>query len=318
MKTHYGHSCSLGYLPIPKDIRQQIADDLVQGISFDKILDNVRDNIGSSIDRSHLITRKDLYNIEKCFGLRKIERHKEDAMSVHLWVHECVSNEKHYPILLYKPQGQVLAEIGTNQGLGEHDFALVVQTKMLMSCGHNKIVCVDATHGTNSYNFLLITVLVMDEFGEGFPVAWCYSNREDLVMLNNFFHHIKNKVGNVHPEWFMPDDASQYYKCWSQVFKRQPKRLLCICHVDRAWRNAISRINEQELQISVYHTLRVLVEEQNTETFHTLMDGAIKQWQGNPKLEVFYKYFSHEYLYRGPIIQEKSWCQYYHVCGIIS
>ena len=57
----------------------------------------------------------------------------------------------------YKPQGQVLAEIGTNQGLGEHDFALVIltplQSEMLMSCGHNKIVCVDATHGTNSYNF---------------------------------------------------------------------------------------------------------------------------------------------------------------------
>ena len=65
MKTHYRHSCSLGYLPIPKDIRQQIAVDLVQGISFDKILDNIRDNIGSSIDRSHLVTRKDLYNIEK-------------------------------------------------------------------------------------------------------------------------------------------------------------------------------------------------------------------------------------------------------------
>ena len=78
-------------------------------------------------------------------------------MSVHLWVHECVSNEKHCPFLLYKPQGQVLAEIGTNQGLGEHDFALVIQTplqsEMLMSCGHNKIVCVDATHGTNIYNF---------------------------------------------------------------------------------------------------------------------------------------------------------------------
>ena len=309
MKTHYGHSCSLGYLPIPKDIRQQIAVDLVQGISFDKILDNIRDNIGSLIDRSHLVTRKDLYNIEKCFGLRKIERHKE-AMSVHLWVHECVSNEKHCLILLYKPQGQVLAEIATNQGLGEYDFALVIQTplqsEMLMSCGHNKIVCVDATHGTNGYNFLLITVLVMDEFGEGFPVAWCYSNREDSVILNNFFQHIKNKVGNVHPEWFMSDDASQYYKCWSQVFKRQPKRLLCICHVDRAWRNAISRINEQELQISVYHTLRVIVEEQNTETFHTLMDGAIKQWQGNPKLEVFYKYFSREYLHR-----PSQWAQSY-------
>ena len=70
-------------------------------------------------------------------------------MSVHLWVHECVSNEKHCPILLYKPQRQVLAEIRTNQGLGEHGFAVVIQTSLqsekLMSCGHYRIVCVDAT-----------------------------------------------------------------------------------------------------------------------------------------------------------------------------
>ena len=47
----------------------------------------------------------------------------------------------------------------------------------------------------------------MDEFGEGFPVAWCYSNREDSVILNNL-------VGNVHPELFKSDDASQYgVKC---------------------------------------------------------------------------------------------------------
>ena len=212
MKTHYGHSCSLGYLPIPKDIQQQIAVDLVQSISFDKILDNIRDNIGSSIHRSHLITRKDLYNIEKCFGLRKIERHKEDAMSVNLWVHECVSNEKHCPISLYTPQKQVLAEIGTNQGLWEHDFALVIQTplqsEMLMSCGHNKIVCVDATHRTNSYNFLPITVLVMDEFGEGFPVAWCYSNREYSVMLNNFFQHIVGQPPQ-REEWQEPQEAAE-------------------------------------------------------------------------------------------------------------
>ena len=27
----------------------------------------------------------------------------------------------------------------------------------------------DATHGTNMYNFYLITVLVVDEYGEGLP-----------------------------------------------------------------------------------------------------------------------------------------------------
>ena len=185
-KTHYGHKCSLGYIPIPRTIRQKLATDLLKGVSFDSILDSIRDNVGSYLDRSHLVTKKDLYNIENSFGLRKTEKHKEDAMSVHLWVQECIM-EQHNPILLYKPQGQASAEVGSNLGLGMHDFALALQTplqqELMKSCGHRKIICVDATHGTNSYNFVLITVLVVDEFAEGFPVAWCYSNKEDNISL---------------------------------------------------------------------------------------------------------------------------------------
>ena len=45
------------------------------------------------------------------------------------------------------------------------------------------MVCVDATQGTNAYEFKLITLLVVDEHGEGFPVAWCIANREDRVLL---------------------------------------------------------------------------------------------------------------------------------------
>jgi len=36
-------------------------------------------------------------------------------------------------------------------------------------------ICVDSTHGTNVYDFKLITILVIDEFGEGIPVAWMIS-----------------------------------------------------------------------------------------------------------------------------------------------
>ena len=34
-----------------------------------------------------------------------------------------------------------------------------------------KVVCVDATHGTNAYDFKLITLLVVDEYGEAFPAS---------------------------------------------------------------------------------------------------------------------------------------------------
>ena len=62
-------------------MRLQIAGDIAQGISIDKLLDNVRDTIGSTIERIHLLTKKDIHNIERSFGLRRAEKHKNDALS---------------------------------------------------------------------------------------------------------------------------------------------------------------------------------------------------------------------------------------------
>ena len=41
---------------------------------------------------------------------------------------------------------------------------------MLKKFAEGKVVCVDATHGTNAYDFKLITLLVVDEYGERFRV----------------------------------------------------------------------------------------------------------------------------------------------------
>ena len=55
------------------------------------------------------------------------------------------------------------------------DFLIVLQTpihaEMFKKFAEGKVVCVAATHGTNAYHFKLVTLLVVDEYGEGFPVA---------------------------------------------------------------------------------------------------------------------------------------------------
>ena len=104
--------------------------------------------------------------------------------------------------MFYKQQGQKESTIGDNVGLNVNDFALVLQTKlqaeMLRDCGHEKVVCIDATHGTNTYDFQLLTILVIDEYGEGFPAGWCISNKEDHILLTNFYRHKKMQV-LLHP-----------------------------------------------------------------------------------------------------------------------
>ena len=162
-----------------------IAGQLAHGVKPDFILDNIRDEFQSGISRIHLTTRKDIINIESCFGLNTVEKHRNDAVSVQLWVEELKMKDFN-PVLLYKPQGD--PQSTHCKGLDDQDFILVIQTPLQaeMLKKFPTIICVDSTHGTNGYDFNLITVVIVNEFGEGYPVSWCISNREDGTLLKKF------------------------------------------------------------------------------------------------------------------------------------
>ena len=293
--THHGHSISLGYLRLQRNDRFHIASKLSQGVTFERILDDIRESIGDNVKRIHLTTRKDIQNIERSFGLREAKKHQDDATSVSLWVQE-MSKSKVNPVLLYKTQGQ--NEFSECPSLKRDDFMLVIQApnqKQLLQKFGSNIVCMDDTHGTNRYHFYLITVLVVDEFGEGCPVAWCLCNRTDLYILIDFLMAVKENVGTIKPQWVMTDDAEQYYKAWVAVFGLGPHKLLCTWHVDRAWRNAIKGIKDKEIAALVYHNIRVLLEESNPETFKTMLVKTLVQLNECPETEEFCKYFTIHY-----------------------
>ena len=91
------------------------------------------------------------------------------------------------PVILYKCQGAI--QPNECNDLCVEDFVLGIQTLLqaeIMKKFGGKVIYVDATHGTNGYDLILITVMVIDEYGECFPVAWCISNREDQLLLINF------------------------------------------------------------------------------------------------------------------------------------
>ena len=126
--------------------------------------------------------------------------------------------------------------------------------------GDQNIVCIDSTHGTNSYHFTLTTILVVDEFGEGYPCALCISNGEDFFVLDQFFKAIKEKIKSITPKWFMSNDADQFYNAWRSVFGPAENKLLCTWHVDQAWRQKLHLISDKTTQATVYRNLRVLME----------------------------------------------------------
>ena len=95
-----------------------------------------------------------------------VKKHKEDAMSVQLAVEE-LQEEPFNPVLVYKPQG--ISDQG-HPTLVEDAFVLAIQTEFQMHLYRtyaDSVLCIDSTHGTNAYNFKLITCIVADNFGQG-------------------------------------------------------------------------------------------------------------------------------------------------------
>jgi hypothetical protein len=59
------------HLYLSRAERETLATKMTLKIPFIQVLDEVRDFIhGSELERIHLLTKKDLYNIEKCFFVR--------------------------------------------------------------------------------------------------------------------------------------------------------------------------------------------------------------------------------------------------------
>jgi len=235
---HRGHRRELCHNRISSELRAEVAGKLAQGVSMTAILDSIRDSCVGPVRRDHLTSRKDLHNIKLQYNLNLIQKDSDDAKSVLLWVSEMQAADFN-PVLCFKSQG----DPSTYTGVEDNDFLLGIQTEFHKEMFENhamKLICVDATHGTNSYDFQLITVMVVDDFDQGVPVAWLISNRENEATLSVFFSAIRSRCRDVKTDVFMSDDAEQYYNAWARSFERPSKKLLCSWHVDRSWRRKLN------------------------------------------------------------------------------
>jgi len=267
------------------------------GVPVQRILNDVRDSAtGKEIQRIHLLEKKDLHNIRRDFNITYSTKHHEnDAVSVKLWVDRMKSKDDHSPILYFKPQGEIDLNV---PHFTENDFCLIIMTKyqseMLVQFGNDKI-CIDGTHGLNSYNFQLYTIVVIDEYGNGYPVAFCFSNKSDTTTYKHFFQHIKNVVGKINAYIFMSDDEQAFYNAWSSVMGPVQKQLLCTWHVLRNWFKNLCKIRTNEKKNLVYKTIKTLLHETDEEAFHVEICQVTSQLLNDPDTVEFGKYFVNNY-----------------------
>ncbi|KAL4082867.1 hypothetical protein QTP88_029521 [Uroleucon formosanum] len=307
--THFGHGSNLGRCRLTADERAMIAGSDVnlkncRGVTFSKILDDVRNNVHSIYDVTTLISKRDLRNVERDFNLVEGKDHSSDFVSVCIWI-ERMNNlsEEENPIIY--------------SCLENEDLFLIIATKfqleMLQKFGNEKI-CVDSTHSTTEYDLLLTSLVIVDEFGNAFPCCFCFTKKKDTKTWTTFFTKVKEKTGIITTKTFMSDDDPSFYNAWRDVMGDTEHKLLCSWHVDQSWRKQVqAKIKgSYEKKTYVYKTLKILQHEPNTDDFEKLLTGICEELKNDEDTNEFHSYFQSNYLNR---VEQWAYC-HRRLCGI--
>ncbi|XP_050315270.1 uncharacterized protein LOC126749605 [Anthonomus grandis grandis] len=296
IKTHYNHKTELEHIRLSSRMKNEIAAKLVSGLSDQRVLEINRDKIGEHLKRIDLLTSKDVdnikvkYNIEAKYG----KRHPNDALSVNLWVRECQSKPPHENmVLFYKKQGE------DSEDFRKMDFCLIImnsfQELMVKKFGNN-VIAVDSTHGLNDYDFEMSTLMIIDDFGEGVPVAFMFSNRKDTYVYHVFFKTIMTRIGKINARTFMSDLAESLYKAWCSIMGQVRYHLFYSWHVDRAWQTNLSKIRSKDKRSEIYQILKVLQSEIDEVEFEKKLVSAINIMLDDDDTKIFGSYFQLNYL----------------------
>ena len=134
--------------------------------------------------------------------------------------------------------------------------------------------------------------MVVDEFGAGQPAGWCLSNRETEDFMKLFCSKIRENCEQIKPSWFMSDIAPQFYEAFCTTNECQSKRLLCIWHVDKAWKEELrKKIGNVEIEVEIYKMMRVVLEQVDEKLFDDYLSNLMERLEASSKTENFAIYF---------------------------
>ena len=139
-------------------------------------------------------------------------------------------------------------------------------------------------------------------------MAWCLSNHEDFTHMCLFVKLWRENCGQLSPHWVMSDTPSQFYNAWVSIMEGTPiNRLICIWHVDRAWKQELQAdFKDCEMAEDIYKILRTVMQTTTVPELKTLL---CKLEACLPSISTeFSTYFEREWLRK-----KEMWAYCYHV-----
>ena len=174
-----------------------------------------------------------------CFGAADLLAHKNDATAVselvNTWNRDLGEDS---PIRYFKQVGLANADTDDTKEKSDFksdDFLLVMQTpeqaKMMET--NQRIICVDATHGLTTYDYYLLSIVVVDKYGHGLVCATAIASRENGVIWEIFGKALLTSRTQIRPEVLMSDDTNSAFNGLKKVWPSLQHKLLCLWHVKR-------------------------------------------------------------------------------------
>ncbi|CAL4078084.1 unnamed protein product [Meganyctiphanes norvegica] len=253
---------------------KNIHKDLVEGIMDESIFDLD----GTPVIRKQIVTERYI----KQLGIKNhvtAQLSREDAEAINFLIHK-LDSSPYNPILTYKPQGRSLiigAEELDRLPHSKDLFAIGIQTKEqrdILQKSDARVLCVDTTHCRKPYEFDLISIIIPDEYGKGYPVAYFVTNYRDEITLRYLFSSLKQHFSGLAIDVVITDDSLRglnSYKAFSVGFGK-PKHFLCHTLIQRNWKYRLKSVvkGNVRLQNEIQTYLDEMLQETNIQNFQKI------------------------------------------------
>lgn len=278
--------------------KEIIADKLLAGLPPHRIIEDMTTpnsenlDLNDTIKKIDLLNEKDVWNIAKSCNLNIKHPHRgyssDDVTAMDNWVDNSES------ALFYKRQGDVdLSEFN----LLDEDFVLVVMTeeqKKKLEQYSSKAILLDSTRGfCKKKNFLIQTVLVLDDDEQGFPACFLITNRNDEVVVSIMFSCIRRTCGEIHTDYLMTDMQLSYTNAWETSMNTPTKHLFYEWHVTNGWNKNFAKVKGDKREMIKDKVMRMLYEA-NVSVFHRLLDDFLQETDED--VLPFIDYFTEHYV----------------------
>lgn len=260
---------------------------LAQGEPIRKIVSDARKMKGSKLSRINLLQRRDVYNIKnKVTYLEKEEDH--DGKIIDNWIRGFgLVGMSGGPVVLYCPKGKT------------NDYTLVlihhIQKIIYSIAFDGSIVYIKIKNGKPNVDFNLITISVINENGDGYPIAFCLSHKTEYMTLYTFFKIVYQNFGPIKAQIFVSDNVSQIYLAWQTVMGECDNRLMCTFDMETCWEHKLTAlkcpINKQNETSS---RLRSLLHQTDKDLFEAGLYELLTMWENDEEMRIFGSFF-HKY-----------------------